>query len=156
MVELSVLNADDNQELPVERLASARRNSTTQHQTNPACDFKQRLLPAHKRAEICFWFKLDESLASLIDTPAAATAHTFEAAGSLPPTKSGRERLVEAELHVFKLFPLVLAEASNDRPSDMRPPARRAQTATSRPDGASSNNNVKVSVCALVMSVLID
>lgn len=94
--------------------------------SNSACDLKQRLLPAHQRDEICFWFKLDENLPNLIshigDDDGGAGGQLVTGSPSLsssqaPPrssasapgaSQSARERLVEAELHVFKLFPPVL------------------------------------------------
>jgi hypothetical protein len=69
------------------------------HAASPACDPKQRLLPASQRDEICFWFKLDDGLSRLIRRDGE------------PPTPAGGERLVEAELHVFKLFPQTTTRA---------------------------------------------
>ena len=86
-------------------------------QHSPACPYEQRLLPASERDEICFWFDLSENFTPSLPASSggggANSNRTFEfvAPNSSVLRKSrkrsqGRaERLVEAELHVFKLFP---------------------------------------------------
>lgn len=52
-----------------------------------ACDLNERLLPVEDRTKLCYWFPLSQTLSARIN-------------GS-----SKLERLVEAELHLFKLNP---------------------------------------------------
>ena len=110
VVELSVLNGRDDNRFEADGADDARaradadphRHRERPTQAKPACDPKQRLLPAGQRDEICFWFELGDELPG-ISAPGA------------------RERLVEAELHVFKLFPQVLsANAANQHDDSQR------------------------------------
>ena len=71
-------------------------------QVAPACDLTQRLVSADKRRQLCFRFEFQPQLSQLIAT------------NKTPPPESPRnwpEHLVEAELHVYKLVPLVRAAA---------------------------------------------
>lgn len=74
-------------------------------QAAPAgCEPRQRLLAASKRTELCFAFHIGEHLQRLINgTDRAAWP------GELRPS----ERLVEAELHLFKLLPQLAGLDSN-------------------------------------------
>lgn len=77
----------------------ARRFASRQMQTSTACDLNQRSLMAHERSQLCYWFHIGEALRMKINGSLASA----EPANSL-------ERLLEAELHVFKLLPEMLAE----------------------------------------------
>lgn len=57
-----------------------------------ACDLSERLLPVQERSQLCFWFPISASLSCRL----AGTNNSNERF----------ERLIEAELHLFKLRPL--------------------------------------------------
>lgn len=107
-----------------------------------ACDLGQRLLAAHDRHDLCYWFQISDQLRAKINgsfseplTLAAAAAagqqHPSRLQSNKRPsekeTASSRafvqpqavsERLVEAELHLFKLLPEVWMATNNpDRES---------------------------------------
>ena len=73
--------------------------------SSAACDLSQRWLPARNRSQLCFWFRL-----------------AAEQTGPLVASSSGPagERLVEAELHLFKLAP----ELGFGRTGEARPTLR--------------------------------
>lgn len=73
--------------------------SSSSSSPQTACKLSERSFEVHKRSELCYWFQISEQLRRKIN-------------GSLVKTKTSsstkRERLVEAELHVFKLLPELL------------------------------------------------
>lgn len=79
--------------------SSSPKLSPSSSSPQTACKLSERSFEVHKRSELCYWFRISEQLRRKIN-------------GSLVRTKSSsstkRERLVEAELHVFKLLPELL------------------------------------------------
>lgn len=65
------------------------------HVLAQACNLNERLLPIENRSKLCYWFPIGEILASRINGTDAD------------------ERLVEAELHLFKLRPQELGSSSS-------------------------------------------
>lgn len=81
-----------------------------QMQTSMACDLNQRSFMAHERTQLCYWFRISEQLRMKIN-------------GSLTSSynRLASERLVEAELHVFKLLPEIIEGAEVNFKWKLRP-----------------------------------
>lgn len=69
-----------------------------------ACDLGQRLLAAHNRRDLCYWFQISEQLRAKINGSFETTLAAGQQTASHQDAQFS-ERLVEAELHLFKLLP---------------------------------------------------
>lgn len=119
---------------------SSLPSSSSSSSPQTACKLSERSFEAHKRSELCYWFRISEQLRRKIN-------------GSLVRTETSssrrRERLVEAELHVFKLLPELLqntrdqahfAKNSNGVSTTMAAP-NSAPNSSSTPQSGSSSSS---------------
>lgn len=79
--------------------------------TAPACELSQRLLAADERSQMCYWFQISEQLQRKINGSLERSSES---------SSRQRERLVEAELHVFKLLPQLLSGQPRPAPAGRR------------------------------------